>query len=379
MLRQEKLYSANSRMKIEHYKGIKLHIYRMTAIICSGLLVFGLDIFDQSISVQAADKSGSGILLESLSEKTPKKDYQFKDYADELKRREYTYKISVKQAEELLEGSGEIAPVHEDWLASKEQMRELKKELIKLLKDTDGTWSIYVKDLKSRVSFSIHNEEMYAASLVKLFVMEKCFADYKELVANDMKNSDDKECSTKHIRTLLKGMIEVSDNESFNELVKLQNADKDFEEGAEEINQYLETQGYTDTGVYHTLHPSFSECEWISDERNHTSVEDCGLLLERIYEGDCVSKKASAEMMELLLNQQLTEKIPAGLQENEMVVCANKTGETESDNHDAAIVFGSKKDYVLCIMSSEWEDSNEAVAAIQEISKIVYEMLNNDK
>lgn len=376
MRRQEKLFSADSEMKTEHYKRIKFHIHRMTAVICSGLLVFASGVCCQGVSVQAADKSGRGTLLRVQPRKTKKQDYQLKDYANELKRREDTYKISVDQAEELLQGSEESVSVRGDWIASKEQMRALKKELKSLLKDADGMWSIYVKDLQSRVSFSINNKEMYAASLIKLFVMEKCFADYQEIIANDMKTTGGKKDSTDDVETLLEGMIEVSDNGYFNELVKLQNEDGDFKAGAEEINGYLETQGYTDTGVYHTLHPSDSEYEWNSDERNHTSVEDCGFLLERIYDGDCVSEEASAKMMEFLLNQQLTEKIPAGVPEKGDAMCANKTGETDSDHHDAAIVFGSKKDYVLCIMSSEWEDSSEAVMTIQEISRTVYEMLN---
>lgn len=399
MLRQEKLFSENSEMGRKYYKRrIKLHIHRVTAVICSGLLVFGNGSFyaggfvhaaagskKESVKKQSEKRlnllhtaelcSQKGIFKDLLLKRTEKWDFQFKEYANEWRKRERTYKIPVEQEEK----SAEILLVNDEWYAPREQMQELENNLRQLLEDADGTWSIYVKDLQTEVSFSINNEEMYAASLIKLFVMEKCFADYWEIITNDMEISADNEASTEYIETLLKGMIEVSDNESFNELVKLQNVDRDFEAGAEEINQYLDTQGYKDTGLYHTLHPAFSEQEWISEEQNHTTVEDCGLLLERIYEGDCVSEKASEEMMELLLNQQLTEKIPAGLPENELVVCANKTGETDSDNHDAAIVFGSEKDYVLCIMSSEWGDSNEAVAAIQEISKIVYETLNHDE
>lgn len=376
MLRQEKLFFESSKMEKEYYKRrIKLHIHRMTAVICSGLLVFGNSSFYAGGIANAAEPySQKGIFTDWVLKQPEKQDFRLKEYADEWRKRKRTYKFFAEQEEKPAEN----LLVNDEWYVSKEQMQELENNLKKLLEDADGTWSIYVRDLQTEVSFSLNNEEMYAASLIKLFVMEKCFADYREMITNDMKSSDDKEASTEYIETLLKGMIEVSDNESFNELVKLQNADRDFEEGAEEINRYLEAQGYTDTGLYHTLHPSFSEYERISDEGNHTSVEDCGLLLERIYGRDCVSEKASEEMLELLMGQQLTEKIPVGLPENELVVCANKTGETDSDNHDAAIVCGPRKDYVLCIMSSDWENSGEAVMTIREISKIVYETLNKD-
>ena len=44
-------------------------------------------------------------------------------------------------------------------------------------------------------------------------------------------------------------MITISDNESFNELVRLQTDALDFKKGAEAINEYLAEQGYQDTTV----------------------------------------------------------------------------------------------------------------------------------
>lgn len=401
MLRREKLFSADNEMKTgQDKRKIKLYTYRMTAVICSGLLVFGSSHYmdgsvcaavkssggsvqeisgeKEELSKAAADSSRKGTLTDFLPERTKAQNNLLKDYANEWIRREYTYNISAKWEKTASEEAEEITLVEDGRNAAEEQMKELKNKLNVLLKDADGTWSIYVKDLQSRLSFSIHNEEMYAASLIKLFVMEKCLADYQEIIANDAEISGDKEYSKDMIDILLSDMIEVSDNEAYNELVKIQNADRDFAEGAEEINCYLKMQGYMNTGLYHTLHPAWSEYEWISEEQNHTSVEDCGLLLERIYDGECVSPKASVKMLTLLLNQQMVHKIPQGLPEDKTAMCANKTGETDTDHHDAAIVFGPKTDYVLCVMSSEWEDSDEAVMTICEISKIVYETLNDE-
>lgn len=76
-------------------------------------------------------------------------------------------------------------------------------------------------------------------------------------------------------------------------------------------------------------------------------------------------------MLDLLLQQKLTGKIPAGIPKG--VEVANKTGETDVTQHDAAIVFGPKTDYILCVMS--WYDGN-AIRVIQDISKLVYEYLS---
>ena len=139
------------------------------------------------------------------------------------------------------------------------------------------------------------------------------------------------------LNDLLWNMITVSDNESCNELVKLQTDALDFKKGAEDINKYLEKEGYTETSVQHTLHPAASAQESLGG-RNMTSVKDCGAL-------------------------------PDGIKS------ANKTGETDQDQHDIAIIYGEKTTYILCIMSENCPEGT-AVTNIQNISKIVYNYLN---
>ena len=138
------------------------------------------------------------------------------------------------------------------------------------------------------------------------------------------------------------------------------------------IKPILEKEGYTETSVQHTLHPAASAQESLGG-RNMTSVKDCGTLLEKIYKGECVSKDASEEMLNLLSNQENTWKIPQGLPDG--IKSANKTGETDQDQHDIAIVYGEKTTYILCIMSEGCPEET-AVTNIQKISKIVYNYLN---
>ena len=79
-------------------------------------------------------------------------------------------------------------------------------------------------------------------------------------------------------------------------------------------------------------------------------------------------------MLNLLKNQQNTVKIPAGISDD--VSIANKTGETDEDQHDIAIVYGPKTTYILCIMSQDWKSEAEAITCIQNISRTVYSYLN---
>ncbi|MDQ9841937.1 hypothetical protein RFY10_17540, partial [Acinetobacter baumannii] len=65
-----------------------------------------------------------------------------------------------------------------------------------------------------------------------------------------------------------------------------------FTEGCAVVNAYLSQQDYNDTVVVHTLHPAESPAESASENPsvlNETSSMDCGLLLERIYNNECVS------------------------------------------------------------------------------------------
>lgn len=254
-------------------------------------------------------------------------------------------------------------------------MDGLEKRLADLLGTYEGTWSVYVKDLTSGQEFEQNSQSLYSASLIKVFVMAQTYANMDTVLQSEAakmkKDVTDPSVSTK-VNDLLWNMITVSDNESCNELVKLQTDSLDFKKGAEDINKYLEKEGYTETSVQHTLHPAASAQESLGG-RNMTSVKDCGTLLEKIYKGECVSKEASEEMLNLLSNQENTWKIPQGLPDG--IKSANKTGETDQDQHDIAIVYGEKTTYILCVMSENCPEST-AVTNIQNISKIVYNYLN---
>ena len=255
-----------------------------------------------------------------------------------------------------------------------DQMESLEALLTEMIGGEDGTWSIYVKNLDTDVSIVINDEPVYAASLIKLFVMEKTFRDMDMLIDNDAAYTGSEEESRQKIMTTLENMIEISDNESYNELVRIESRSRSFSEGCTIINNYLQDSIYSETRIYHTLSPSNTEEERISSNRNHTSAVDCGMLLEAIYDGTCVSEDASSQMLDLLLAQQTRGKIPAGVPED--IEVANKTGETDETQHDAAIVYGEDTDYILCVLSDEVPDSNAAASLIREISSEVYVYLN---
>lgn len=254
-------------------------------------------------------------------------------------------------------------------------MGTLEPKLTEMLESYPGEWSAYVKNLDSGEEILINNQSMYSASLIKAFVLADSYNEMENVMANEgqklKKEADSPEVKVK-VDDLICNMITVSDNESFNELVRIQSEKNDFKEGAEKINEYLKEEGYGDTSVQHTLAPSASPSIGLGG-RNTTSVKDCGMLLERIYKGDCVSKAASEEMLNILLQQEVDWKIPSGLSSD--VKVANKTGETDTSQHDIAIVYGEKTTYIFCVMSQNCPEST-AIHNIRDLSRVAYYHLN---
>lgn len=255
-------------------------------------------------------------------------------------------------------------------------MDTLHPLLEQMLSGYQGTWSVYVKDMNTGEKFAVNNQQLYSASLIKTFVMAKTYENMETVLSNEgkrMNKSPEDPAVQAKVEGLLENMITVSDNESYNELIRLQTETHDFLKGAQEVNTYLEKEGYKETTVQHTLAPSASPSVGLGGN-NKTSVEDCGKILEKIYQGKCVSKEASEKMLELLLNQKKNWKIPEGISGD--IKIANKTGETDKDQHDIAIVYGPKTTYIVCVMSEDFPNEAEAIKNIQEVSKVVYNYLN---
>ena len=68
-------------------------------------------------------------------------------------------------------------------------------------------------------------------------------------------------------------------------------------------------------------------------------------MLEEVLKGEYVSEEASERILEALRDQQRTSKIPAGVPKE--VETANKTGELDNVDNDAAIVWSPECTYIL--------------------------------
>ena len=243
---------------------------------------------------------------------------------------------------------------------SHEGLTPLKNTLEDMVSGYSGTWSIYVKDLGHNEYLSINNVQHFSASMIKLY----CAAAAYELMENGTLEE------TENVDRLMSEMISVSDNDAFNLMVMNCSENHNHVEGRGVIQDYIDREGYTDTTITSMLVPTKYPAP-SSPGRNYTTVNDCGLLMERIYKEKLVSKEASRDFLDLLLKQNHINKIPSGLPEG--TKCANKTGDTDEVQHDAAIVYSPGGDYIIAVMST---NCGAAIPNIQNISKVVYEYFN---
>ena len=240
---------------------------------------------------------------------------------------------------------------------------QLESELTHRINRYSSKWSLYLKDLSTGNVISINERPQESASLIKLYVMG---AVMQQIQDNELEMTDT-------ILKLLNEMITVSDNSATNELVRYLDPDHNHRNGMEKVNEFIEIQGFTNTHEYNGLEDSSL---WYSlDTPNTTSTRDCGVLLERIYNGEFVSHLASRQMEDLLLDQEVTYKIPSTIPSESTV--ANKTGETSDCENDAAIVYTPKGDYILCIMSCGLTSKNSAVTYLREMSSLIYNYFIN--
>lgn len=242
---------------------------------------------------------------------------------------------------------------------------QLEAELSYRISTYSSKWSLYLKDLSTGNIISINERPQEAASLIKLYVMGAVMEDIQTGTLQ----------MTDSVKKLLNDMITVSDNSATNDLVRLLDPDRNHHKGLEKLNAFIAAQGFENTHAYNGLEDSSL---WYSIETpNTTSTQNCGALLEQIYNGTWISHLASHKMEDLLLAQKVTYKIPSTIPSESTV--ANKTGETSDCENDAAIVYTPKGDYILCIMSCEVSSKSAAVSNLRDLSRLVYDHFANRK
>lgn len=252
-----------------------------------------------------------------------------------------------------------------------------QQALIQRLEEFPGSTTFYYKDLTTGESFGYQeNQPVCAASVIKLTVMAELFRQLEagELEAGrliEAKASD--RVPICGVLTLMHEgiqmtpedlcwlMITISDNMATNMLIDLL--------GLEKIQaniRALELEGVELNRKLFESRPGFRE------KVNYVTAAGIGKLLERIYRGQLVSRQASQKMMEMLLAQQCTNKMPLLLPGEGAV--AHKTGEDDGITHDVGVLL-AKRPCVACFCNEKLNAGEEGKmnVLIAQVTREIWE------
>ena len=235
--------------------------------------------------------------------------------------------------------------------------------LQQLTAEYDGNWSVCVRCLQTGKTILINDVPMKSASVMKLFIMGAVYQDIADHHLERTPEMVDHLCN----------MITYSSNEDANELLRIL-GNGSIRTGIDRVNRFIRLQGLSSrTREYNGF--MYDDAIINPEHFNQVTALDCALFLEKIYHRNFISRAVCNEIESFMLAQDIRYKIPGRLPYD--VLIANKTGEMEAVENDVAIIFSDACDYIICVFSSDWNDSDIAMEHIQELSAEVYRFYND--
>ncbi|KKU17065.1 MAG: beta-lactamase class A-like protein [Candidatus Woesebacteria bacterium GW2011_GWC2_45_9] len=210
-------------------------------------------------------------------------------------------------------------------------------------RNLSGLYAINVVRLLDGTSYGVNkNEEMQAASLIKLPIMTLV---YKKFEAGQLDLDAKVSGSNSTYRELVEAMGQRSDNNAQIILVKT------F--GESEIQNYIESIGMMKTSL----------------TKNETTPEEIGLFFKMLWEGKLTTEKHREELLGYMTDTIFADWIVEGIDD---VRVAHKYGREVHVVNDAGIVFANKP-FILVLMSDGAVES-EADSLIPAVAREIYEI-----
>lgn len=272
---------------------------------------------------------------------------------------------------------------------------ELKRHITEELSKQSGIFAVAFKDLTTGEEILINEHELFhAASTMKTPVMVEVYKQVAEgkfslkdsiLIKNEFISILDgrtfsisasvdsdtllyKEIGKKRtVYSLMYDMIIVSSNLATNLIIELVDA--------KNVTNTLRSIGANDIQVLRGVEDTKA---FEAGMNNQVTAYDLMLLFEKIDREELVSSEASMAMMDILLNQQFNDIIPANLPKEAKV--AHKTGSITGVQHDSGIVFlPNGRKYVLVMLSKDLENEEAGVKSMSIVSRMIYDHVTGEK
>ncbi len=270
---------------------------------------------------------------------------------------------------------------------------KLTNKITSFLAKQEGTFAVAFKDLQTGEEILIReHESFHAASTMKTPVMIELFKqaaegkfslsdsitiknEFKSIVDGSTFSLDSVEDSEhllykqlgkkKLLSDLVYHMIIVSSNLATNIVIELV--------GAKNVMETMHSYGAKDMQVLRGVEDDKAFQQGLN---NTTMAYDLMVIFEKIAKGEAVSPEASKAMVDILLDQQFNEIIPAKLPKE--VKVAHKTGSITSVHHDSSIVYlPDGRKYVLVFLSKGFKEEPIANEAMATVSEMIYHHIND--
>jgi len=268
---------------------------------------------------------------------------------------------------------------------------QLRRRIEQTITSIDADWGIYIKCLETGDEIALNADTpMDTMSVIKVPLMVEAFRQAEEgrlsldervtLAAADRNPGTGvlvmlDPGTSLTIRDLLRLMIVVSDNTATDVIYKRVG-------GPPAVTALMRTYGLATIAAHNTAAEWFRAFSmapdmWQFHLKGETvlgmsSARDMGRLLERILRGEAVSKQASAAMMQMMLQQVYTSRLPRFIQGQ--AVIAHKTGDfLPYIGNDVGVLFVPGRHVVLSVFTGR-HNGDPAVLeeAIGRIAEDVY-------
>ncbi len=254
----------------------------------------------------------------------------------------------------------------------------LKERLLMETKSRSADCAFVIKDLKGDyICTHRENELVRSFSLIKVFIMAEAVYRIKnkllslstEISVSDRDVVDFSvlvflKARNYTVKELLNLMMVYSDNTATNVLINYLGMDK--------INERIKAMGFNQS-VLQRLMMDFESAK--EGRENYTTASEMAQFLQRLYEYRLLGEEYDALMLEIMKGQadetMMREYLP------DEIPIARKSGEGGRLDHDIAIVFGEKTDYIYCFLGWNASSNNVARQLLGVTSKIVYDFFED--
>ncbi|CAN5271361.1 N/A [soil metagenome] len=264
---------------------------------------------------------------------------------------------------------------------------KLQKQVQELIDSFHGSIGVYIHDLKHNKTVAINADTIFpTASIVKMSILlgimqkietgelkyhqrltykDSLFYDEGDDILSAFKND-----ATIELSKVMMLMLTISDNCASLWLQGLSG-------GGKRINTLLDSLGFVATRVNsRTLGRETNRTEY---GWGQTTPKEIAMFMERIVNGQILSKSASEKMLRLLGRQYWDEEalsqIPPG------IFVADKNGAVDESRNEVVYVNSQNNPYIFSIFTknnsdTSWNYDNEAWVVTRKLSALLWKYYN---